>query len=172
MATIVARLWRSALATAAVATIYTPAPAAAEDWRIVNYGGTPRGSFMTFLNMDQVRRNGDTVNFWTRTIKRLPSNGVDETYQLFSGTCSDFHYIALGYRSFLAGELVDEGPETPVRRMAAPGSNAHAQLGYACGNRPGDQEGDYANALFGLTIPDPYEFAKRHLEELARQETP
>ena len=98
---------RKIVAAILVASMATPAAAA--QWRVASWGGDRPQRSVFLVDVETLRREGDTVHFWTQTILESPPSDQDwnrsVTYR--RGSCADNSTAILQNSFFNAGRQID-----------------------------------------------------------------
>jgi hypothetical protein len=125
------------------ASLMTATPAAAASWRVAAIGGDAPDRSVFLVDTESVRRNGESIRFWTQTIMERvdEERDWDRSVTLREGSCAE-HSTAIIQNSFYRG---GEHVETDRERLAPvfhqPGSMMHGVMETACGRRDYVTEG-------------------------------
>jgi len=127
---------RLALLLALAGTV-TAMPASAELWRLASDGGAAPDRMHYYVDIDSVRRNGDTVEYTTMTVYERISGDrdYDRSWIKRRGNCASMSSQMLVTSFYAKGKLL-ETDSTPDKWIThQDGSIAYGMLSAVCGKR-------------------------------------
>lgn len=122
-------------AAATAAAIVTATPAAAESWYVATTGGSGVDETVYLIDMDGIRREGNSVWFETQTLYSSQSDTRDFTRSHTSriGNCDLMASYIARNRYYFDGDMLDDDTQPqPIVRHSS-GSIMEYALQVACG---------------------------------------
>lgn len=134
------------------AALAANAQAPSTDWRLAATGGESPQRMAYFVEEASVRRDGDSVRFWTQTVMESPldESDWDRSVTLRQGSCRDGSSAIVQNSYYYRGRFLEttRSGERPI--VHQPGSMMEGVLDIVCGRA------DYLSA----STPDPEAVAR------------
>ena len=124
-------------------SLMSATPAMAANWRVAATGGDAPDRSVFLVDTESIRRNGDSIRFWTHTIMERVDNerDWDRSVTLREGSCADSSTAIVQNSFYRAGEHVETDRERLAAVFHQPGSMMHGVMAAACGRREYVTEG-------------------------------